>query len=61
MKTTELFIVINEETLLTAKGKGNKTAKFKTEEQANEWASRRLEVWRVFKVHFQHEHIQHTI
>tara|TARA_R100000329_G_scaffold822_1_gene1552 strand:+ start:2354 stop:2539 length:186 start_codon:yes stop_codon:yes gene_type:complete len=61
MKTTKLFIVIDEETLLTAKGKGNKTAKFETEEQANEWASQRLEVWRVFKVHFQHEHIQHTI
>ena len=61
MRTTKLFIVINEETLLTAKGKGNKTAKFETEEQANEWASQRLEVWRVFKVHFQHEHIHHTI
>ena len=61
MKTTKLFIVINEETLLTAKGKGNKTAKFETEEQANDWASQRLEVWRVFKVHFKHEHIQHTL
>ena len=61
MKTTELFIVIDEATLLTAKGKQNKTAKFRTEKEADEWASQRLEMWSVFKVHFNHKFIEHTI
>ena len=59
LRTTELFIVIDEEKLLTAKGKGNKTAKFETEEQADEWASGRLNVWCVVKIHFKHEWVQH--
>tara|TARA_R100000781_G_scaffold105256_1_gene69066 strand:+ start:780 stop:977 length:198 start_codon:yes stop_codon:yes gene_type:complete len=61
LRTTELFIVIDEETLLTAKGKGNKTAKFETEEQAWEWASERLNLWCVVKIHFKHEWIEHKI
>jgi hypothetical protein len=61
MKKTKLFIVIDEATLLTAKGKQNKTAKFRTEKEADEWASQRLEMWSVFKVHFNHKFIKHTI
>ena len=44
-----------------ATGKYAKPLKFETEEQANDWASNNCEVWRVFKVHFKHEWIQHTI
>lgn len=61
MKTTKLFIVIDEEKLEVSKDINNgKTLKFETKEQANDWASRNCEVWRVFKVHFKHEHIQHN-
>ena len=61
MKTTKLFIVIDEEKLLTAKGKNKKTAKFETEEQANQWASQRLNLWCVVKIHFNDEWIQHKV
>tara|TARA_R100000808_G_C2108547_1_gene123343 strand:- start:215 stop:412 length:198 start_codon:yes stop_codon:yes gene_type:complete len=61
LRTTELFIVIDEERLLTAKGKGNKTAKFKTEHEANEWASGVLGLWSVVKIHFKHPWIEHKI
>tara|TARA_Y100001963_G_C6559648_1_gene343709 strand:+ start:23 stop:208 length:186 start_codon:yes stop_codon:yes gene_type:complete len=61
MRTTKLFIVIDEENLKVATGKYAKPLKFETEEQANDWASNNCEVWRVFKVHFKHEWIQHTI
>tara|TARA_R110000851_G_scaffold6027_2_gene24541 strand:- start:2032 stop:2217 length:186 start_codon:yes stop_codon:yes gene_type:complete len=61
MKTTNLFIVLNEETLNTMKGKGGKTAKFATEEDANMEAGGRLNIWVVVKVHFNHKFLQHTI
>ena len=35
MKETKLYIVLDEHTLNTMKGKGNKTAKFKTFEEAD--------------------------
>ena len=57
---TELYIVINEETLNTLKGKGGKTAKFTTREQADSFASERLEMWSVSKIHFKHKWITHT-
>jgi hypothetical protein len=59
MKTTNLFIVINEESLNTMKGKGGKTAKFKTEKDADEAASGRLNLWTVVKIHFKHEFKAH--
>jgi len=52
--------VINEETLNTLKGKGGKTAKFTTREQADSFASERLEMWSVSKIHFKHKWITHT-
>lgn len=61
MRETNLFIVLDEETLNTLKGKGNKTAKFQTEEEANMFAGGRLEVWTVVKVHFQHRFINHKV
>ena len=57
---TELYIVINEETLNTLKGKGGKTAKFTTREQADSFASERLEIWSLSKIHFKHKWINHT-
>ena len=61
MRTTELFIVLNEETLNTMKGKGGKTAKFETKEEANRVASEKLNMWEVHKVHFHSEQIHHTV
>jgi len=62
MKTTKLFIVIDEATLQTRiNEETNQVAKFKTEKEADEWASQRLEMWSVFKVHFNHKFIEHTI
>lgn len=57
---TELYIVINEETLNTLKGKEGRTAKFTTREQADSFASERLEMWSVSKIHFKHKWINHT-
>ena len=61
MKETNLFIVLNEDTLNTLKGKGNKTAKFETEEEANMFAGGKLEAWTVVKVHFKHRFINHEV
>jgi len=55
MKNTNLFIVLNEETLNTMKGKGGKTAKFHTKEEANMVAAGKLHMWVVVSVNFNHE------
>jgi len=60
-KETKLFVVLNEETLNTMKGKGGKTAKFNTEEEANTEAGGKLNMWVVVKVHFNHKWIQHKV
>ena len=61
LKTTNLWIVINEETLNTMKGKGGKTAKFKTEEEANIAAGEKLNMWVAVKIHFNHKFLQHSV
>jgi hypothetical protein len=61
MRETNLFIVLDEESLNTLKGKGNKTAKFHTEEEADMFAAGKSEVWTVVKVHFQHPFINHEV
>ena len=61
MRETNLFIVLDEKSLNTLKGKGNKTAKFKTEAEADMFASEKLEVWTVVKVHFRHRFINHEL
>jgi len=61
LKTTNLWIVINEEKLNTMKGKGGKTAKFKTEEEANMAASGKLNMWVAVNVHFNHKFLQHSL
>ena len=61
MKTTRIFIVINEETLLTMKGKNNKTAKFATYEDANWHAAQKLSIWAVHEVNFSHPWLHHEL
>tara|TARA_R110000787_G_scaffold277064_1_gene386179 strand:- start:342 stop:542 length:201 start_codon:yes stop_codon:yes gene_type:complete len=61
MRTTKLFVVLNEETLNTMKGFGGKTAKFETEEEADRVASESLDMWVVVKVHFTHRWLQHKV
>jgi hypothetical protein len=60
-KNTNIWIVLNEETLNTMKGKHGKTAKFKTEKEANQKAASKLEMWVCVNVHFNHRWINHTI
>tara|TARA_S200002703_G_C3666554_1_gene204630 strand:- start:157 stop:294 length:138 start_codon:yes stop_codon:yes gene_type:complete len=43
------------------KGKGNKTAKFETEKEANWAAAQRLNMWRTVSVDFNHEFLHHTV
>jgi len=43
------------------KGKGNKTAKFRTEQEANFAAAEKLNIWVVVKIDFKHEFINHTV
>jgi len=61
LKKTNLFIVLNDDTLNTMKGKNNKTAKFTSFDGANLAASRKLSLWTVVQVAFTHKFIQHTI
>ena len=61
MKHTKLFVVLNEETLNTMKGKCGKTKKFKTEESANWAAARKLNMWRTVEVNFEHKFLHHSV
>jgi len=62
MKTTELFIVIDEATLQTRIDKKTKeVAKFKTKKDADEWACGEVEMWSVAKIHFTHPFIEHKL
>lgn len=61
MRETNLFIVLDEHSLNTLKGKDNKTKKFQTEREANMFAGGRLEVWTVVHVHFIHRFINHEV
>jgi len=58
---TKLYIVLDEHTLNTMKGQGNKTAKFKTFEEADLKASEKLEIWTVIEVWFEHNWIHHRV
>ena len=61
MKTTDLFIIINDETLETVKRLGGKTAKFETEADAYSVTSVTLESWSVVRIAFSHRFIGHTV
>jgi len=58
--TTQLYIVINEETLETLKGEDGVTAKFTTRKDADDFASERLELWSFKEIFFKHKWINHT-
>lgn len=62
-KTTEIWVVLNEENLQIAREntRAKSPAKFHTEEQANNWASERLNMWVAVKVHFNHRWLQHKV
>jgi hypothetical protein len=60
-KKTNLFIVLDDVTLNTMKGKNNKTAKFATHDAANWAAAGKLNLWTVIQVAFVDKFIQHTI
>ena len=61
MKTTNLFIIIDEEKLEVFKSDTGQPLKFKTKDDANMFAAERLEMWQVFNVHFTHKFLRHTI
>jgi len=61
MLQTNLFIVIDDETLNTMKGKSGKTAKFLTKDIANYHAAKKLNSWTVVHINFVHNFLQHTV
>ena len=67
-KSTKVFTVLNEDKMTIAQqtialnnglDKHVMTAIFETEQQADRWASERLEMWTVVKSHFNHKWINH--
>ncbi len=58
MRTTRVFIVLNEASLEIAKQKGE-VRRFITEAEADKWARKNLHLWIVIKVYFKDKHIQH--
>lgn len=61
LKETNIWIVLNEDTLNTMKGKGGKTAKFSTKEDANMVAAGKLNMWVCIHVNFNHEFLNHKL
>ena len=62
-KTTKLWVVLNEETLQIERQNvgGKAPAKFNTEEQANNWASERLNMWVAVEIFFNHRWLNHQV
>lgn len=58
MRTTKVYIVLNEASLEIAKQKGE-VRKFITEADADKWARKNLHLWIVIEVYFKDKHIQH--
>jgi hypothetical protein len=58
--TTHLYIVIDEEHLETLKGSDGITAQFTDRQEADSFASERLEIWSIKEIFFKHKWIQHT-
>lgn len=61
MRETNLFIVIDEETLETWKDREGNVRKFETESGADFLASTELNSWTVVHIHLVHNFIHHTI
>lgn len=51
-KKTEIYVVLNEQSLETLKNEKGDVLKFKSEKDANEYASYRLHLWTVVKCNF---------
>jgi hypothetical protein len=64
MRTTNLYIIINDETLQTVIRKNkegrNEIATFHSEGEADTFASSRLDSWSVCHINFNHRFIHHT-
>jgi hypothetical protein len=58
---THLFIVIDEDRLDTMKDEHDNTIKFKTHDEAEEFASNKLGIWTVVEIHFSHPWLQHHV
>jgi len=58
-RITKVFIIIDEEPLEVVKNKEGETLKFKTAEEANDYASERFELWSVQCVYLSHRFIHH--
>lgn len=58
-RTTNIWIIIDEEKLEILKDRNGNPKKFRTCEKANQWASDKLNMWAVFNVHFVHHFIHH--
>ena len=58
--TTHLYIVIDEEHLETLKGSDGITAQFTDRQEADSFASERLEIWSIKEIFFKNKWIQHT-
>tara|TARA_R110000787_G_scaffold70091_1_gene155813 strand:- start:12902 stop:13099 length:198 start_codon:yes stop_codon:yes gene_type:complete len=61
LQNTDIWIVLDETTLNTMKGKHGKTAKFKTKEEANNKAAQKLDMWVCVHVNFNHRFLNHKI
>jgi hypothetical protein len=61
MRTTNLFIIIDESNLEVKKSKKGEVKKFKSEKEADVFASKCLEIWTVLHVNFNHPFIEHTL
>jgi hypothetical protein len=58
-KETNVFLILDETTLEIVKGDDNQALKFSTQDEANEFASGRLDVWDVINSCFIHRRVQH--
>ena len=61
LRQTNLWIVIDEEFLTVWTNKKGEPRKFKTSSEANDKAKKKLNVWTVVPIRFQHKFIQHEI
>ena len=58
MRTTIIFVILDEEKLEIAQHEGE-AARFKTAQEADFWAADRLNLWTIIKVHFTAHGIHH--
>lgn len=59
--TTDIHIIINEEDLTILRDNEGNPYKFKSKEAANYFASGKCNLWKITRIHFNHEYINHSI